>query len=156
MKDIFIDNNVSKNFANPMDPHYKELVEWLIEFDPEDRAINAHLVVSNKLLQEYTGSSGLSLSTTSILMVIAKMQREGRILKVSNEQIKSFQKTHFKKAIEKKLRSNRKDRDHLPIVLLSHRKYALTIDDNFSYDLTHFPGFRAIAAKRPEKLQYRD
>lgn len=47
-KDIFIDNNITKNFANPLDPEYKKLIKWLMAFDEQDKAKNAYLVISNK------------------------------------------------------------------------------------------------------------
>jgi hypothetical protein len=51
-KDIFIDNNIAKNFSNPLDPDYKKLIKWLREFNDDDPKIhnNAYLMVSNKLL----------------------------------------------------------------------------------------------------------
>ena len=45
LKDIFIDSNVAKNFANPLDPEYKKLVNWLMNFDEDNQTNNAHLVV---------------------------------------------------------------------------------------------------------------
>jgi len=49
-KDIFIDNNVAKNFSNPADPEYKKLIKWLVKFDKSiDIEENAHLVLSQKI-----------------------------------------------------------------------------------------------------------
>jgi hypothetical protein len=44
MKDIFIDNSIAKNFANPLDPEYKKLVAWLMRYDQSHKSINAILV----------------------------------------------------------------------------------------------------------------
>ncbi len=59
IKDIFIDNNIAKNFCNPLDPEYKRLIQWLISDS------TAYLVVSNKLIVEYTRSTGQSTSVIS-------------------------------------------------------------------------------------------
>lgn len=152
--DIFIDNNVAKNFAYPLDPHYKDLVAWLFQFDKKRGDLNAHLAVSNKLLGEYISSSGECNSGTAIPVLINKLLSEGRIIKVSNAQIKSFKQVYFTKKVNKKLRSNSKDREHIPVILLSNRKIAITIDDNFLHDVLNFPGFNVTAAKRPEKIKY--
>jgi hypothetical protein len=42
MKDIFIDNNIAKNFTLPYDDSYKNLLAWLYQ--------EGALVVSQKLL----------------------------------------------------------------------------------------------------------
>jgi hypothetical protein len=73
---------------------------------------------------------------------------------ISNDKIKEFQKIHFTKKIVKNLRSNIEDRYHIPVVLLSERKFALSIDENFIYDLLNFSGFKVCVEKRPEKLSY--
>ena len=55
-KDLFIDNNIAKNFSNPQDEEYIKLTKWLINFDSSDienKDNYAHLVVSKKLLGEY-------------------------------------------------------------------------------------------------------
>jgi hypothetical protein len=156
IKDIFIDNNIAKNFSNPMDPEYKRLVQWLQQYKPVKSAdhTNAYLVLSQKLLVEYISSSGSSYTTTSIPVLIDKLTREGRIVKITNKYIKDFQVKHFTPKILKVLTCNNKDRDHIPAVLLSNRKYALTIDDNFGNDLLKFSGFKPTIAKRPEKIPY--
>jgi hypothetical protein len=155
-KDIFIDNNVAKNFANPMDKEYKKLVSWLQQYKPvpsPDHS-NAHLVVSTKLIREYIASSGGANAATSIPALIAQLQKEGRLIRISNEDIKTFQNKYFSPKVLKVLKCNHRDRDHIPAVLLSHRKYALTIDDNFGNDLLRFPGFKPTVAKRPENIPY--
>lgn len=154
MKDIFIDNNVAKNFAYPSDPHYKELLQWLIKKHPKDED-NAYLVVSNKLLHEFYASNRGCFTNTSIGIIINTLTQQGRLIKIENHQIASFISTYFKKKITKKLLSNNEDRQHIPVVLLSMRKLAITIDKNFATDLTNFPGFTVITASRPEEVDYK-
>lgn len=153
-KDIFIDNNIACRFCNPMDPQLKELVKWLITYNPEDRE-NAYLVVSQKLLSEYYSSCRGAYGNTSIPVIIEKLTKEKRLIKISNEQIKNFRAKYFKKSVEGNLRSNEEDKNHIPVVLLSDRRYALTNDTNFTYDLSHFPGFVVLVSDRPEAIPYK-
>jgi hypothetical protein len=154
MKDLFIDNNIAKNFANPVDPNYKELIDWLCYFD-KNSADNAFLVVSNKILNEYLSSSINCFKQSSIPIIIDKLTREGRLKKFENSAIRDFQNKHFKKIVVSKLLSNKEDHAHLAIVLMSDRKYALTIDNNLYCDLKNFPGFNVTVEKRPENLDYK-
>jgi hypothetical protein len=143
-KDIFVDNNVAKNFCNPADQHYKNFIKWLFE--------EGHLAVSNKIIQEYVSSTGGSQSSTNIVIIIARLTREGRLIKFSKQQLDELT---FDKRTERRLRSNRKDRPHIKVTLLSDRKLALSLDRNFRYDVNNFPGYRAVARERPEELDYR-
>jgi hypothetical protein len=154
-KDIFIDNTIAKNFSNPVDPSYKALIVWLIKYDPSLGEDNAHLVLSQKLLREYKATAASSPSSTNIVVIVDKLSREGRRVWISNQQIKDFRRRHFTKRIVRQLRCNHEDRDHIPAVLLSDRKYALSIDQAFVHDINNFPGFVARAATRPEHLPYR-
>lgn len=148
LKDIFIDNNIAKNFCNPLDPEYKKLIKWLM-YDS-----TAYLVVSQKLLVEYVGSTGQSPSLTNITVIIDRLTRDGRLIKISNKQIKEFKQKHFSKIIEKKLTCNQEDRDHIPVVMLSHRKYVLALDKKFTFDLLNFPKFKVIVCDKPQDLPY--
>ena len=157
-RDIFIDNNIACRFSNPVDQNYKALVSWLndnhvIPNDLEDD--RAYLVVSNKLLKEYLASCRGAFATNAIPNIVNKLTREGRLIKISNEQINTFKSTYFSKTVEKKLASNAEDRNHIPVVLLSERKMALTNDDKFASDLVNFPGFTVIVSDRPEQLPYK-
>ena len=154
LKDIFIDNNIAKNFSNPLDPEYKKLIRWLMQCDAVHPAANAYLVVSNKLIAEYQRTARNATLATSIPMVISQLTKEGRLIKISNQAIKDFQHAYFSKSVVKKLTCNYEDREHLPVVLLSQRKYALSLDDKFIADLEHFPGFVVLVKKRPEELPY--
>lgn len=157
-KDIFIDNNVACRFSNPMDKEVIKLIEWLLEFKTENfnKENNAHLVVSKKLFGEYYRSAGEAKSNTAIPVIINKLTQEGRLVNISNVEIKDFQNQYFTKTVKRKLRSNHEDREHIPVVLLSDRKFALTNDDNLIYDLVNFSGFNAVVSKKPENLPYRE
>lgn len=152
-KNIFIDNNIACRFSNPMDPEMKKLLAWIMEYE-EGSHNNAMLVVSDKLLREYIASCQGAYGATSIPTIIGKLTREGRLTKITNADIKGFQNIYFTKTVERNLRSNQEDRNHIPVVLLSERKFALTNDRNFTFDLEHFPGFRVIVSSRPENLPY--
>ncbi|MES2388696.1 MAG: hypothetical protein V4543_11900 [Bacteroidota bacterium] len=154
-KDIFIDNNIASKFSNPMDPEYKKLIVWLMNSDIEESK-RAYLVTSQKLLKEYLRSAMHAKSPTSIPVIIAKLTIEKRIITVSNEQIRAFQNEYYTKTVIKKLTSNEEDREHIPVVLLSERKYALSYDQKFCNDLRTFPGFTVRVEKRPEDLPYAD
>ena len=150
-KDIFIDNNIAKNFGNPQDPEYKKLQKWLMDNVTESKS---YLVVSNKLLAEYYRSVGQSYYQNSIPSIIDKLTREQRLIKISNEEIKKFKRQYFTNKIKRKITCNKEDQEHLPVVLLSNRKYVLTLDQKFTYDLLNFPGFKVIVCDKPQNLPY--
>ena len=149
--DIFIDNNIAKNFGNPQDPEYKKLQKWLMDNETEPKS---YLVVSNKLLAEYYRSVGQSYYQNSIPSIIDKLTREGRLIKISNEQIKEFKRQYFTNKVKKNFTCNKEDQEHIPVVLLSDRKYVLTLDQKFTDDLLNFPGFRVIVCAKPQDLPY--
>jgi len=153
-KDIFIDTNIAKNFVHPLDPEYKKLIRWLKAYNPEDSSKNAYLMVSTKLIAEYGRTAGASPSATNIILIIEKMQEKGRLVKITNEQIKEFKREYFTKKVERNLTCNKEDREHIPVVLLSERKYALSFDENFVNDILNFPGFVVVAAKKPQDIPY--
>lgn len=153
-KDIFIDNNIAKNFSNPVDPEYKKLIKWLMKFDPQDKHNNAHLVVSKKLLAEYYRTMGHAALGNNITVIISLLIQKDRLVQISNEQIKEFKQKYFTKKVERQLVSNKEDREHIPVVLLSDRKYALTLDEKFTTDLIKFPSFTATVGKKPTDIPY--
>ncbi len=155
-KDIFIDNNIAKNFSSPIDFEYKKLITWLLKNDTERPEKNAYIVVSQKLINEYQRSSTGAKSLTNIAVILDKMQKQGRRILVTNQQIKDFQNEYFTKKVLKNLKSNSEDREHIPVVFLSDRKYVLTLDENFTFDLLHFPKSDARVEKRPENLPYNE
>lgn len=156
-KDIFIDNNVATRFSNPQDKEYIKLTTWLLEYDSKavDKDNFAHLVVSQKLLVEYLRSAYNCKAGTSIPIIIGKLQQQNRLIIIKNKDIASFKKEHFTKAIERKFTCNAQDRDLIPVILKSNRKFVLTYDQNFTDDLMTFPGFTVLVKKRPEDIPYR-
>ena len=154
MKDIFIDNNIAKNFVNPIDNNYKELIKWLILFN-ENKDNDAHLVVNQLLLTEYHRSAYNCAKPNAIPQIINKLTREGRLVKISNFEINEFKRLKFKPKVLKRLTCNDEDQDHIPTILLSKRKIALTIDDNLFNDLINFPGYIVTVSKRPEEIDYK-
>jgi len=143
IKDILVDNTVAKNFCNPLDSHYKAFIEWLFN--------EGTLVVTQRLLSEYFASCGAATSSTSIPVIVNRLLLQGRLRKFVKDELVSFR---FPKRTEKRLRCNRNDRDNLKAVLLSARKYAVSHDDNFRYDVNNFPGIPARAERRPQDLPY--
>lgn len=158
-KDIFIDTNIACNFANPMDKNYKDLIAWLND-DHEIKSgqtdDRAYLVVSKKLLQEYCASFRGSSLVNAMPVLVARLQQSNRLVVVTNQQISDFKNAHFKKSIVNKMQSNSEDREHIPVVLLSERKFVLTNDGKFAHDLNLFPGFSVTCSNRPEKIPYRN
>lgn len=143
-RDIFVDNTVAKNFCNPVDQNYKDFIKWLYE--------EGYLVVTNKILSEYVSSTGGSPSSTNIVVIIARLTRDGRLIKFSKQQLEDLK---FAKRIENRLRSNQKDHPHIKAVLLSSRKLALSLDENFRHDVNNIPGYQATAKERPQDINYK-
>lgn len=139
-----------------MDQNYKDLVAWLMHpTDKKNLNLNSALVLSKKILADYNRSCRDASGGTNIHIIVGYLVAEGRKTFISNRRIRNFQTKHFSKKILRNLKCNIEDRDHIPAVLLSKRKYALTIDDNLILDLVSFPGFNVRAEKRPERLGYR-
>ncbi len=162
MKDIFIDNCVAKNFTAPIDQHYKDLIEWINEFDedlvekePNKISSFAHLVVSQKLLVEYLRPSRDCSKPNAIPSIVNRLTREGRLQKKSKAEIQEFMSDNFSKKVQKGLLSNQEDHCHIVCVLISNRKMCLTYDENLSKDLNEFPGYKVLVEKRPENLNYK-
>ena len=155
-KDIFIDNNIaSRYFSNPIDADYIELIAWLQTFNKNEDE-DAYLVVSPFLLREYFESNRNANSRTNIAQIIGDFTKQERLVQFNKKQIEAFQTTHFSKKTMKKLLSNAQDRNHIPIILMSERRMALSEDNNLIHDLNQITGFTAITAKRPEELAYKD
>jgi len=145
MKDVFIDNCSATRFNNKMESEYLDLYLWLLR--------EGVLVVSDRLICEYSRSnSGYSMSGSNILILISELNKKGRLYKIGKDQIKEFIRKHFKKSL--KLRSNVKDHQHIPVVMLSNRKLALSLDGNFRYDINNFPKFKAEAYEFPSEANY--
>jgi hypothetical protein len=157
-KDIFIDTNIAKNFTNPLDDEYKKLVQWLATYDKriatKDENNAAFLVISHKLLVEYIGSSQHTASATNIAVLVDKLTRENRLNRFEKAEITAFQQAYFTKPFLKKYQKIKKDLDHIPIILLSDRQFALTNDTGLTAALQNISGFAPTIADRPEKLDY--
>ncbi len=150
-KDIFIDNNTTQYFSNPIDKGYSKLIDWIRTYN-ENEEDDAYLIISPYLLKEYNESNRYPNSRTNIVQIIADLTRQERLIHFTKKQIEDFQKQNFSKKILKKLLTrNTKDFNHIPIVLMSDRKMALTEDKNFTLDLKHFD---ASVAEKPEDLFY--
>ena len=155
-KDIFIDNNIaSRYFSNPVDAEHSKLVDWLRTFN-EDEDTDAYLLISPYLMREYHESNRNATSTTNIVQIIGDLTKQERLVNFTKKEIEAFQNQHYSKKVMKRLLSNNKDRNHIPVVLLSDRKMALSEDDNFLHDLYEFSGFEPVTAKRPENLNYKE
>jgi len=145
IKDLFVDNNIAKNFKNPADPEYERLIKWLFE--------KGHLVLTQKLLKEYHDSNRGNYGQ-SILSIIARLTKEERIVMISNEQLDALR---FSKTIDKKCIKLNKDYWHLKAILLSNRKMAVIIDKAFRDAVNSHPkheGIQACAVARPEEIDY--
>lgn len=151
-KDIFIDTNIVKNFTNPLDPEYKRLIKWLMTSNTEDN--KAYLAVSKKLLAEYGRTMRHAASGSNIAVIVNLLTRQGRLNEISNEKIRDFQQKYFTSKTRRKLTSNSEDRDHIPVVLLSERRYALTFDEKLTGDLGKFSSFIVTVGKKPADIPY--
>ena len=156
-KDIFIDTDFAvKKLTNPMSPSCLSFYQWLITKN-SNPTHDAFLVLSLKLIREYSDSCGIYPSLrTGMSVIFDIVTKENRINRVENSQIKDFKKNHYKsKRLTGRLRCNKNDACfHLPTVMLSDRKYALSLDNNFSHDLNNFPGYTAIAENDPSLIPY--
>src|SRR5690606_26606940 len=110
MKDLFIDNNIAKNFSTPLDDEYKKLIKWLVDYDEnitlksaKQKKDFAHLVVNQKLLTEYLRSSYNCPHSSSIPTLIALLTRQGRLIKLENQQINNLKQKHLTKKVLRKL-----------------------------------------------------
>lgn len=145
MKDIFVDCDTLHNFFNPADTEYRKFIKWLIE--------EGSLVISKKILGEYTGACGDAKKEYNIIIIIDRQTREGRINMKKKEEIKLIK---FKNHQVKKFKSNRKDHHHIKLVMASFRKFAISEDTDFRFDINNCPGHSARAEKRPEHIPYAD
>ena len=156
MKDIFIDANIANHFIGlvKVNPHYQNLINWLLTMDEDNPDNNAYLVISNELRNEYN-RAGNCTHELSIVFIMDKMLRQGRINPISNSDIKNFCRSCMTKRVRNSFTSD--DQHHIPVVLLSNRKMILSDDTNFISDLLNFPklGNSVIAARRPENLKYK-
>jgi len=141
-KDIFIDTNIAKNFTNPLDPKYKKLVLWLRD--------KGTWVVNQKLLVEY------GRTNQTIFVLINELQKQGRIVEYGKPELDAIP---FKKAYQKKLKSNSEDWTHLKTIWLSVRKIGIIIDSGLRDDVNDSPlqsGIQPTAVSRPQDIDYKN
>ena len=152
-KDIFIDNSIaSKHFSNPIDDEFKKLIDWILSYN-KDEENDAFLVITPFLLKEYNESNRNANSKTNITRIIDDLTKQDRLIRFSKKEIEAFKQDNFSKKTLKSLKtSETKDINHIPAVLMSDRKMALTEDNNFFDDLNSFKN--VIVKKRPEELEY--
>lgn len=143
MKDVLIDNCVAKNFCNPMDPEYRRFIAWL--------ASEGVVVVTQSLLVEYHRSTGASNSPTNIVVILNKLMAEGRFRKIGKRELDALK---IPSHIRRNWSCNVEDHVNVKAVVLSVRKYALSLDDRFRADVNAFPGVGARAERRPQDLPY--
>jgi len=174
--DIFIDNNIVKNFASAKDFEYIKLIVWLMQlskyeidcifsklrtenkemlYSLTNKDKKPYLAISKKLHEEYLGGAMQAKSFTAINNLLLRLKSDGnRFNEIKSVQIQEF--INERRKIFDNLNYLKKDKEHIPIVLLSDRKYALTYDKDFTDALINFPGYKDMVKveKRPENLRY--
>ena len=111
-------------------------------------------LMPQQAVAEYYRTMGHAASGNNIAVIINLLTQQSRLNRISNEQIKEFKQKYFTNKVKRKLTSNEEDREHIPVVLLSDRKYALTLDEKFTDDLLNFPSFTATVGKKPSDIPY--
>jgi hypothetical protein len=165
IKDIFIDAQIANKFASTTDKSFKELIDWLLSNNEEDRTQNAYLIVSNYLRKEYLGGNQNTQNQFSISNIYAKLMAQDRIITKTNKEIDEFMKKWFSKSIWgcgmncKKGGSD--DPKHIALILLSERRIAIIDDHDFITDLINFPlrgikGRTVKASRSPEGFDYKE
>lgn len=140
--DLFVDSNVSGHFARPVRPDYKALVKWLCD--------EGCLVVCSSLIQEYGAAVRGSSSPTTLVAIVDRLQRDGRLRRFSKKKLQAFP---LRKHAPRRLRSNRADHDFIKVVLLSDRKLALSEDKKLTQDIN---SCGARCGSTPSEIAYRD
>lgn len=158
-KDIFIDNNIAKNFASAKDFEYIKLIVWLMQlskfeidsiftklrtekkellYSLTNKDNKPYLAISKKLYAEYLGGSMGTKSHTAINNLLLRLKSDGnRFNNITKNQIDDF--IAERKKIFDTLNYLNKDKEHIPVVLLSDRKYGITYDKKFTEALINFP-----------------
>ncbi|MEI2737415.1 MAG: hypothetical protein V9F01_01360 [Chitinophagaceae bacterium] len=157
MNDIFIDAQVANKFATPPDKDYSDLSDWLWSNDLSDKLQNAHLVVCQKLINDYFGGNQHCAKSRSICSIYDKMMKEDRILKKTKDEISNFQKKFFKWKDLRCKESGSSDPSLIPLIFLSNRMIGLCEDENLIYDIINMPKWKnkAIVKRHPKDLKYR-
>lgn len=139
-RDIVIDTQVMRLYDTPSDPNYKLLFTWLTNGCGK-------LAISHKLLNEYNGTTNRLIG-----VLLNKLSSEGRLIKISNAQLKSFTlDNHYQYTC------NQKDVDHARLVFLSNRKKLVTHDQPLANDVNRFKKVNKVqptAVKHPSHIYY--
>jgi len=77
-----------------------------------------------------------------------RLIRSGRYTKKTNQEIRVYDDRH------NRYRCNYEDRVHVKYVMLSDRRLVLSQDNNFIYDVNHFPRTGAQEAKMSSLIPY--
>lgn len=144
MKDIVLDSMIALNLCTPIQPHYRELAEWL-----RDEGIIRYC---NYLYGEYSRCCATSPSTTSVIYLIELQNRKGIAGKISNEQLKAFR---FTPKQLRSMKSHTKDHPILKTVLLSERKILVSKEQNLIDDLESFPGADCVCCTEIDQIDYK-
>jgi hypothetical protein len=138
-RDIVVDTNIIRLYANPDDPLIRALFVWIRDFGT--------LALSQKLLAEYIGIGNRDLAG-----LIDRLTRAGRINSISNQRLKEFnQDRHYAYT------ANSKDRWHARLVFLSIRKLLVSVDKKLINDVNGFKrmgGVKPRATSRPQRALY--
>ena len=141
---MFVDSNLSGHFARPVKPEYRELIQWLSE--------EGCLVACQSLIREYHAAVRGARSQTTLVAIVDRLQRDGRLRHFSKNKLRAFR---MPPTVQRNLQSNRADHDFIKIVLLSDRKLGLSKDRNLARDINNYPGYQAKVARAPSKIDYR-
>mgnify|MGYP000894065058 CR=1 FL=1 len=145
MDDIFIDNDAACNFNNNIQGEYSELYLWLIS--------RGYLAVSRHILKEYNDSNNGSNVGCSILIIIAELTKHNRLNRIEDNRINAFmRKPHFK---HYNFTANYKDKKHVATIMLSHRQYAISLDNRLVSDVNGFPRFQGVIDTAPSGVPYK-
>ena len=161
MKDIFIDADVACKIHKPLDG-YSDFVQWLL-YNGSNKDNNAYLVVSHKIIQDWFGRPGSSSATkNSIAAIYEQLNREDRLNRISNDDLKEFCKIHFKQKVWDSLTCKRKDSNdpyHFMAIHLSDRKMALIEDGRLKHDLLNIKlpklDVKITVDSNPNNLDYK-
>ena len=142
--DLFVDSNLSGHFARPVRADYKTLIKWLLD--------EGCLVVCQSLIKEYHAAVQGSTAQNTLVAIVNKLQRDGRLRRFSKKELQEFP---LREHVRRRLRSNRADHDFVKVVMRSDRKLALSKDLKLAQDINDFPGFDARCEDAPSKIPYR-
>ncbi|MEO9144544.1 MAG: hypothetical protein ABI237_03220 [Ginsengibacter sp.] len=163
MKDIFIDADITNKFSKTTDKDLIELIEWLL-----NKENKSFLLVSDYLRNEYLKGNAHCVKEFSISTIYFKLQQDGRLNAKTKKEIEDFKQKHFSKTIwknlnclkQKKGKNRTSDPNHIALIYLSDRRFALTEDENLFKDLNELKfkredGKKVTVAKSPTDINYK-